>query len=136
MNFGDKYLNADGTEPEWLSEFKRCKQYIADALEYNAGTHTLEDILDAVASNEMQLWPGNSSAIVGQIVVYPRKKAYHMPFVGGNLEELQLMGPSIIDFAKFVGCHMITTAGRRGWDRTFLRDIGFEPMHYAMKLEL
>mgnify|MGYP000420338986 CR=1 FL=1 len=132
----DKYLNSDGSAPEWLSEFKRCQQWIEDALEYNGGTHTIEDVLHAVATNEMQLWSADNSVIVGQIVQFPRKKAYHLPFVGGNLAEIESMGPSIRAFAKFLGCDWITSAGRRGWDRTFLRKEGFTPLYYVSKTEV
>ena len=137
MIIDEEYLNSDGSMPEWLQEFVRVSKHIENALEYNAGTHNIEDIMYSVAIGEMQLWTGKDSVIIGQIVVYPQKKVYHMPFVGGNLEDLREMAPSIIHFARYMECSMITTAGRRGWDRVpLLKELGFEPMHYAMKMEI
>jgi hypothetical protein len=131
-----EWLEADGTEQKWVSEFKRVQKHLENALEYSAGMLNLQDILDAIAISEMQLWAGEDSAIVSQISVYPRKKILHLPFVGGNLEELERMAPSIVAFAKHINCDMITTAGRRGWERTFLRQYNFKPMHYAMYTEI
>ena len=131
-----EWLEADGAEPKWVSEFKRVQKHLENALEYSAGMFDLQDILDTIAISEMQLWAGEDSVIVSQISVYPRKKILHLPFVGGNLEELERMAPSIVEFAKFINCDMITTAGRRGWERTFLRQYNFKPMHYAMYSEI
>lgn len=132
-----KYLNRDGSTPEWFAEFKRVQQYIEDALDYNAGMYEIDDVADAIATGEMQLFSGKESAIVSQIMIFPKKKVLHLPFVGGNMKELELMAPSIVEFGKFMNCNMITSAGRRGWDRSFLvRDYGFKPMHSALFMEI
>jgi hypothetical protein len=129
------YLNPDGTYPEWLSEFVRCRKWLEDALKYSAGTHSITDVLDAVATNHMQLWSCDTAAIVTEIMVYPQKKILHMPLVGGNLEGLELLAPSVKEFSKFINCDGVTIAGRRGWERTFVRDFGFKPLYHWMYME-
>lgn len=135
MNIDD-YLNPDGTMPEWLEQFVRCRKWIEDALKYSADTHDIYDILDEVAYNRMQLWPGKESAIITEIMVYPKKKMLHVSLAGGNLKELSQMAPSIIEFAKFIECDGITIAGRRGWERTFVRDLNFKPLYYWLHMEI
>lgn len=131
-----KYLNEDKSQPEWLSEFIRCRKWIEDALEYSLGTHNVQDLLDGVATNELQLWTHTNTAIITQILVYPRKKLLHVPIVGGNLEEVEAITPSLIEFGKFTGCAGLTTAGRRGWERTFLRKFNFKPAYNCMLMEI
>lgn len=126
----------EGVEPEWLKEFRRVQFHIENALEYNANTLTLQDIVDQIATGEMHLWAGTDSAIITQIVQFPRRKALHVPFGGGNLAEIEEMHPYIIDFAKKAECNMITIAGRKGWERTFLKSVGFEFAYSVMKLEI
>lgn len=133
----DEWLNPDGTEHEWLVDFKRCQKWLEDALEYdNAGTYSIQDICDEIASNRMHLWPGEESAVVTQILVYPQCKHLHILLAGGNLEELERMAPSVIDFAKYFGCSRITLAGRRGWGRTWVRKFGMKPLYYWMYAEV
>jgi hypothetical protein len=136
MIIDDEYLNPDGTMPEWAEQFVRCSKWIEDALKYSAGTHSIYDILDAVACNQMQLWPGEKSAVITEIVVHPQKKMLHLALAGGNLEELSVMAHSIHAFAKHIEADGITIAGRRGWARTFMRDWNFKPLYYWMHMEI
>ena len=126
----------DGEEPDWLKEFRRVQVYIENALEYNVGTATIQDIVDQIARGEMHLWTAENTAIVSQFVDFPRKRSLHLPFVGGNLEDIKKMAPSIINFAKAAKCDMLTTAGRRGWERTFLKDLNFRPVYHVMKMDI
>ena len=132
----DRYLAPDGTQPDWLREFIRTQKHIEAALEYNAGTHDLSDVLHAIAIGEMQLWAGEDSVIISQVVVYPRKKVLHLPFVGGNLAELERMEPTIQEFARFLKCDLITSAGRKGWERSFLKELGYKPVYNVMAMEI
>lgn len=137
MIIAEEYLNPDGSQPEWLQEFVRVSKHIGSALEYNAGTHSIEDIMHSVATGEMQLWAGKDTALIGLVTVHPQKKIYHILLGGGNLEEIEEMAPSVIHFAKFMGCEEITMAGRKGWERTSLfKKLGFAPMQIVMKMEI
>jgi hypothetical protein len=121
----EKFQLPDGSLPEWVKEFDRCAPWIAAALEYSGGTHTLDDIAEGVARGLFQFWPGRTSVIITEIITYPRLRACHYFLVGGTLEELALMRPEIEAWAKQLGCSRMTTAGRRGWLRTFLKDEGY-----------
>lgn len=119
-----------------FSELTRCRQWIEDALEYSGGTHTFNDIAAGVLANRFQLWPNHNSAVVTEIVVYPQLKDLHYFLAGGNLDELKAMRPVIEDWGKSVGCTRVTLAGRRGWERTFLKDEGYEPQWFILAKEL
>ena len=117
-------------------ELGRCRQYIEDALEYSKGTHNFDDIAAGVLSNRYQFWPNKSSAVVTEIIVYPQAKALHFFLAGGNLDELKQMRPVIENWGRSVGCTRVTLAGRKGWERTFLKDEGYEPSWFILSKEL
>lgn len=119
-----------------FSELARCRTYIEAALEYAGGTHTFNDIAAGVLNNRFQLWPNENSAVVTEVVVYPQLKDLHYFLAGGNLDELQQMRPHIEQWGKSVGCTRVTLAGRRGWERTFLKDGGYKPEWFVLSKEL
>jgi hypothetical protein len=119
-----------------ISEISRCRQWISAALEYSGGTHTLDDIAAGILSNRYQLWPGQKSAVVTEVIVYPQLKDLHFFLAGGDLDELKKMRPHIENWGKSVGCTRVTLAGRKGWERTFLKDEGYEPQWFILSKEL
>jgi len=117
-------------------ELNRCRQWIEDALEYSGGTHSFDDIAAGVLAKKFQLWPNHNSAVVTEIVVYPKTKNLHFFLAGGNLDELKMMRPYIEAWGKSIGCTRVTLAGRKGWERTFLKDEGYEPQWFVLSKEL
>lgn len=82
------------------------------------GTHLIDDVDAAVRAGEMQLWATETAAAITEIVEYPRKKALHMPFCGGELGELvNVIVPACEAWGKAQGCDWFTGCGRAGWDR-------------------
>lgn len=119
-----------------FAELAKCRKYIEDALEYSGGTHTFNDIAAGVLSGKFQLWPNHNSAVVTEVVVYPQLKDLHYFLAGGNLDELKAMRPVIDGWGKSIGCTRVTLAGRKGWERTFLKDEGYEPKWFILSKEL
>ena len=70
--------------PEWV----RCSQWIQDALEYAHGSHTLEDVYDAVVRGDAQFWPAEDAGLVTEIVEYPQRRTLRFWLAGGNLKTL------------------------------------------------
>ena len=103
-------------------QFTARQKYIEDALEYARGTHTIEDIWDGVVTGQFQFWPGDKSAIITEVQIYPQKKVMHIFLAGGELNELLEMEKSVRAFAKTIGCNSMSISGRRGWLRIFERD--------------
>lgn len=101
------------------------RRYIEDALVYAGGTHTFEDVQAQVAAGTLQFWPGVSSAIVTEIVEFPRQRRLHFFLAGGTLHELEAMLPLILAWGRERGCTTTTLVGRPGWERTFLKRLGW-----------
>ena len=119
-----------------FDEVSRCRKYIEAALEYSGGTHTFDDIVAGIFSQKMQLWGNKKSAVVTEIVVYPRAKVLNYFLAGGDLDELKQMRPHIEEWATGLGCNRVTLSGRPGWAKTFLKDEGYKPTWYVMAKEL
>ena len=130
----EKY-KVNGELPYWATLFQHCEKHLARALKYS-DTHTLQDFAEGVENGTMQLWPGKNSAIVTEIHDYPLKKVIIVSIAGGNMRELEEIAPHIVKFAQDMGCNRIIIGGRRGWSRTFLKNIGFKPTHYWVAKEL
>lgn len=119
----------------WASEFDRCAPWIEAALERSGGTHNLDDVRALVATGEAQLWPGEASGLVTEVVTYPRKKVCNFWLAGGDLGELLRMVPVVERWAVEVGCKGMTVSGRSGWKKV-LATHGYAPFVQALGKEL
>lgn len=116
-------------------QFHARRKYIEDALEYAKGTHTIDDIWNGIVDGTFQFWPGEKSAIITEVQIYPQKKAMHIFLAGGDLNELLEMEKSVRAFAETIGCNSMSISGRRGWLRIFERD-GWEEICTTIAKEL
>ena len=119
-----------------LAEFWRLRKHIEAALEYSAGTHTIDDVADGILEGKFQCWEGKESIIITEIVVYPRLKDLHFFLAGGDLDEISLMEPLITAWGKSLGCTRVSLAGRKGWQKSFLKERGYEPKWSVLSKEL
>jgi hypothetical protein len=103
----------DRMEEHW----QRCRRYIEDALEYAGGSHTIDDVWDAVCEGKAQFFPLDKSAIVTEVVDYPQKAMCRIWLAGGDLDELMEAEAAIAAWAKTLGCSGMEIIGRRGWSR-------------------
>lgn len=110
-----------------VPDISQSRRYIEDALQYANGTHTYEDVVEGVNAGTLQFWPGNGAAVVTEILETPRKKILHFFLAGGNLTALERMVPDILAWGREQGCDFTTLVGRKGWERTFISRLGFEP---------
>jgi hypothetical protein len=117
-------------------EFERCAPYLAAALEYSGGTHTVQDVAEMIQQGRAQFWPGFRSAIVTEINEYPQIKILNCFLAAGDLREIELMTPYIENWGKLAGCKRVTLVGRRGWEKTFLKDSGYKPRWFVMEKEI
>lgn len=103
------------------------KDHIKRALSYQA-THSIEDVEKMVEEGYAQLWLGEKSAAVTEIVDFPQCRTLHLWLCGGDLREItEVMLPKAEEYARKQGCNRLTTAGRIGWDRVMNRH-GFTPI--------
>jgi hypothetical protein len=126
----------DGQLPEWVEEFKRCRQWIEDALIYADGTFNIIDVADGIALSNMQFWPDESSAAISQIIEYPRKKVLHIFLLGGDMDGAKGIEKKLVAWGRSQRCRAITLTGRLGWSKSFLKDIGYQSSSISMSKEI
>ena len=100
-----------------LDEWNRCKQYIKPALAYANDSHTLEDVWLAIQNQKAAFFPLEKSAIVVEIVDYPKRSVCRIWLAGGDMDELVEAEKSICVWAKELGCTGMEIMGRKGWER-------------------
>mgnify|MGYP000017541682 FL=1 len=107
------------------------RELLESALIHGGGTHTYEDVLDAIILGDMIFWPAEKSCMVTEIVQYPRLRALHVFLAAGDLDEIKDMESSLISFAKSIKCSTLSMSGRKGWERA-LKSIGYKVAHTTL----
>ena len=107
-------MNTSSLDKEaWL----KSRKYILEALDRGIDSHSEKDVFYAIARGDAQLWTGQKSACVTEIVTYPNFKMIRFWLGGGNLEELKEMEKPICEWAKSIGCKKSIKLGRNGWSK-------------------
>lgn len=94
------------------------------ALDDAGNTHTPADVRAAIEADEAQLWIGEHSAGVTEVLTYPRCKVLHIWLVAGELNEIARAREALDGFARMAGCKRVSLTGRPGWQRA-LRGHGY-----------
>ena len=84
-----------------------------------------------IVNEKAQLWYGVDSIIITEIEQTPQLKVMHFFLAGGNLEELEVMYPLVVEWGINIGCDRAVLVGRKGWDRSFLKRDGWELTHHV-----
>jgi hypothetical protein len=97
-------------------------------------THSTQDVQEACAKGDAQVWCGERSALVTEIVRYPLKKVCRIWLAGGEMSELtNEMLPAVEAWAKQKECAAVEIIGRHGWQRV-LKD--YRQPHTVLVKEL
>ena len=124
----------EASRPPLFDELDRCRPWIEAALQHSGGTHDWYDIVAGVLQGSFQFWPKENSALITEIITYPRKRVLNVFLGGGKLSELAAMHGEVIEWAKAQGCAGATISGRKGWERAYSQ-YGWEPLHTTLHKE-
>ena len=116
-------------------ELERCKDWIEAALERCGGTHEWSDIVEGIHSLRYQFWPAEKGCAVTEIIMFPKKKIFHVFLAGGEMDQIVDMNDSAAQFAKAQGCDGMSIAGRKGWSRV-LKNEGWTESFTTLAKEL
>jgi hypothetical protein len=96
------------------------------ALAHDDGTYGFDDVVSGILSGHMQLWRKGSSAIVTQVLSFPKRNVIRVFLAYGDQETLAEMEPLIEQWALAVGCTEAMVVGRKGWARSYLKRGGWQ----------
>lgn len=89
------------------------KHHLEPALD---GCYTLEEVWHEINNNKAQFWPLPNSAVVTQVLEYPRRRVLRIWLAGGDMDELRFaLSGHAVDYARERGCSVIEVDGRKGW---------------------
>jgi hypothetical protein len=118
-------------------EWARCRAWIASALPYCGGTHTIADIEAGIEDGTMVFFPGEHCALVLVIEQSPRMKDL-VVFLGGGerngktvKEYRERLDPELIRFGKLLSCDRIKHYCRDGGVRVGER-LGYQKLCTVM----
>lgn len=111
--------------PDKLLDISAYRPQIESALAYSGGTHQYDDVAQMVAAGHANFWPGPASLAITETVQHPRQTILHYFLAAGNRRELRAMEPVIGAWAREQGCTKATLVGRKGWQRSFMVDLGW-----------
>lgn len=104
-----------------LNCWETAREYLQQAIRLNGGALTADDVYNAIASKDMQLWGVHNgdlkSVIVTEIINYPSRKRLNIVLIGGHeIEDWESIAESTLcEFAKENMCDSLQIIGRRGW---------------------
>lgn len=109
----------------------RIAHWCEEALGYSGGLLDLEDVKQAVASRDMQLWvihdgKGPVAACVTEIRRWPRASVLTVLLLGGEQMHswVAALDDTLTRFAQSQGCKGLDCYGRKGWSKA-LRNLGW-----------
>lgn len=117
------------------NDMLKIRGWIADALEYSGGTHTVDDVVEGIVSGRMQLWPAERGCAVTEVISYPRKKVLHVFLAAGEMDQIVDMLDSAKAWGRDQGCDAFTIAGRKGWKRVLAKH-GFQETFTVLETQL
>lgn len=121
---------------DW-GEFDRCRAWIEDALHYNLAGHTINDVVHGLSAGDLVLHPGRNSVIITEHTETPSGNFMNFFIAGGDLDELAEMVGPIEQWARDkLGVKTVALYGRRGWERSFMKKLGYRPIWTVMVKEL
>lgn len=117
------------------AQFERCSEWLQDALDYAGNSHDLAHVKAGIKAGGFHFWPAADGVIVTEVITYPKFSVLHAWLVGGKLEQIVDMIPSLVDFAKAHYCTKLTGCGRSGWVRA-LKEHGFNGIMTTVSKEI
>ncbi len=111
------------------------RKMIEAALAHGNNTHSFDDIVNGVASQDYQFWPMEESFLVTEICSYPKLRSLHIFLAGGDLDEIKSIDDTLLEFAKQLNASVISLSGRRGWTKA-LADLDYRVAHVTMFKEV
>ena len=111
------------------------RHLVNQALKHGNGEYIEADIFDALINARMQLWWGDETILVTELVKHPQKTICNAFLAAGKMDEIAKALPRIELWAKAQGADMAVVRGRKGWKRA-LAAKGYSETHTVLRKQL
>jgi hypothetical protein len=119
-----------------LDMMVKLRPMLEPAFKHSIEGHTFNDAFNLVATGRgMFFWNDNSCAVL-EWREYPAGKTIHVLWAGGKYSDLLELYKVVESLAIKVGCTIMTTLGRKGFERRLPKE-GWEiaGIHFYKKLK-
>lgn len=117
---------------EALTVLRAARRPLERAIAEGGGIDDFDGVYQDVAGGRMQLFAAGQSVLVTQIQEYPRARVLQLCYAAGRLADLEPWLDAVLAWGKSKGCTKAVMIGRRGWERTFLRN-RLQPTNVVME---
>lgn len=94
--------------PHWMR--------IRRILEDQGDLYSFEDILKGIDTGDFQSFSEGESIVVTRICTFPRRRVLEVVLAVGSLQEIYVLQPLVVAFAKENECELLmASVGRDGW---------------------
>ena len=123
--------------------FPNVKHLLEKALSYSNGEWTIDDVYHNLLKLKTILWVTTDeeynihSALIAEVVQYPRKKIIRILLAGGKeLDEWKKeTTDAMVLWCKNIGANGLEVIGRKGWERALGKQ-GFKYAHTVLLKEI
>jgi hypothetical protein len=105
------------------------------ALAFMGGTHTLQDIVEAIATGAMQSFSEGETWCVTQVLDLPRKRVLEIVLLIGDMTDAEMMHDRVMNYAIEKGCTLVRTFARVGWSKK-AREYGWKTGYSIFLMDL
>ena len=116
-------------------EIERCRKYLEPVFK-KYDTYNWNDVVKNIEEGRWFLLAYPTSALLIEILHYPRKKTLYIPAVGGNLDEVTSAQDALEAIAKKQGCKDIEIRGRKGWEKVAKKFKGYKTHYVVINKEI
>ena len=104
---------------EIVSNLKKFRSVIEEALFYANNSHSFDHICERVIRGDLLMYPLENSVLLCEISTYPNFKTFHVYLGGGDLQEMLDAQDLIEADGRLFGCKFVSMTGRLGWKPHF-----------------
>lgn len=112
--------------PAYEAAWTRAEPFFRKALKYAGNLWTLDEVKALIEEGEAHFWFSNTGYVVTQFSYSPRVKLLNFWLLGGDLDGLEALLPSIEVWAIQNDCLVFMGTGRRGFMKRFA-PLGYKP---------
>lgn len=124
-----RFLPSDNWQRDWPT----AQPYITSALARGPGGATEDDVVRFLEAGEVLLWLGPNCAMVTDC----NRPALSVWFAAGDIDGINTLAQSVVEYAKVEKYQSIMIYGRKGWEfMDVVKDLGFRHKWTVLEMKL
>lgn len=124
-------LSMSSLDEPFMQVWRKIRPLVQRVLDRN-DEYAIGDVLHFLSTGVWHLWLTPNAFAVTEVIKYPQHKSCVFVMSAGDLEEIKMAEPEIVQWARENGCKYTEIHGREGW----IRALGYRKHEVVMRKEL